>query len=98
MPGRYATALLELASEAGSVDKVLSDLDRFSAMLDESQDLERLVRSPVFGAEEQSRAVGQVLDAAKISGLAGNFIRLAASNRRLFAVKDMIKEVVLCKG
>jgi F-type H+-transporting ATPase subunit delta len=32
-----------------------------------------------------------VLDRAGISGLAANFVKLAASNRRLFAVRDMIK-------
>ncbi len=90
MPGRYATALFELASEARSVDAVAGHLDRFQALLDGSDDLRRLVRSPVFGAEEQLSAIDAILAKARISGLAANFIRLAASNRRLFAVSDMI--------
>jgi len=51
MAGRYATALFELALEAGAVDSVLADLKRFDALLDESADLTRLARSPVFTAE-----------------------------------------------
>ncbi len=87
---RYATALFELADETGSLDPVAADLSRFSALLAESADLARLVKSPVFSAEDQTRAVGAVLAGAGISGLVGNFIRLAAQNRRLFAVPDMI--------
>ena len=90
MPGRYATALFELASEAKSVDKVAGDLGRFQDLLDGSDDLMRLVRSPVFGAEDQISALTAILAKAKISGLAANFIRLTATNRRLFAVSDMI--------
>lgn len=90
MPGRYATALFELAETAQSFDEVERDLTRFADMLESSDDLRRLVRSPVFGADEQGRAVAAVLEKAGIGGLTGNFIKLVAQNRRLFAVRDMI--------
>jgi F-type H+-transporting ATPase subunit delta len=91
MAGRYATALFELARDERSIDAVKADLDRFDALLADSADLSRLVRSPVFGAAEQTRALGAVLDKAGIGGFAGNFLRFVASNRRLFAVQDMIR-------
>jgi len=91
MAGRYATALFELALDNKSVDVIKADLDRFDAMIAGSPDLLRLVRSPVFGAEEQAKALAAVLDKAGISGLAANFLKLVTSNRRLFAVRDMIK-------
>ncbi|QCK85746.1 F0F1 ATP synthase subunit delta [Phreatobacter aquaticus] len=91
MAGRYALALFELASEAAKVDEVSADLDRFSALVDGSEDLKRLVQSPVFSAEDQARAVGAVLDAAKIGGIAGNLVRLVATNRRLFAIASIIR-------
>jgi F-type H+-transporting ATPase subunit delta len=87
---RYATALFELALEGGHLDAVAADLSRFSALLAESEDLSRLVRSPVFSAEDQLRAVSAVLDKTGLSGLVGNFIKVAANNRRLFAVPGMI--------
>lgn len=89
--GRYASALFDLAQENRAVDAVGRDLDRFDALIQESPDLQRLVRSPVFTAEEQVKAVGAILEASGIGGLAGNFIRLVASNRRLFALPDMIR-------
>lgn len=88
--GRYASALFELARDSREVDAVAQGLERFDALLKESPDLRRLVKSPVFSAERQAAAVGAVLDRAGIDGLAGNFIRLAASNRRLFALPGMI--------
>ncbi len=91
MAGRYARALYELALDQKAVDAVKADLDRFSALLDQNPDLVRLVRSPVFGADEQSRALKAVLERAGISGLTANFLLVVASNRRLFAVRDMIK-------
>jgi F-type H+-transporting ATPase subunit delta len=37
------------------------------------------------------QALSAVLERAGIGGLAANFLKLAASNRRLFAVRDMIR-------
>jgi F-type H+-transporting ATPase subunit delta len=91
MAGRYATALFELALESNAVDAVKTDLDRFDRLVAEIGDLERLVRSPVFGADEQGNALTAVLDRVGIGGLAAKFLKLVVSNRRLFAVGNMIR-------
>ena len=67
MAGRYATALFDLALEENALETVKSDLDRFDALLDESAELTRLVRSPVFSADEQIKALSAVLAKAGIS-------------------------------
>ncbi|WP_371717114.1 F0F1 ATP synthase subunit delta [Ancylobacter sp. TS-1] len=89
--GRYATALFELARDAGAVDAVKADLERFSAMIAESDDLKRLVRSPVFTSDEQEKAIAAILDKAGIGGLAGNFFKTVAANRRLFTVEAIMR-------
>src|SRR6201999_2289521 len=89
--GRYATALFELARDEKSTDAVKADLDRFEALLNDSADLKRLVRSPVFSADAQSRALSAVLDKAGITGVAANFLKVLTANRRLFAVADVIR-------
>jgi F-type H+-transporting ATPase subunit delta len=91
LAGRYATALFELALAAGAVDSVLADVERFDALLEESADLMRLVRSPVFTADVQSKALVAVLDEAGITGLAARFLMVVTSNRRLFAVRDIVR-------
>jgi F-type H+-transporting ATPase subunit delta len=87
---RYATALFELALEAKQLAQVESDLRSFARLVDESADLKRLVASPVFSAVEQSRAIAVILDRAGIGGLVGNLIKVAAGNRRLFVVPDIV--------
>ena len=89
--GRYATALFELARDEKSIDAVKADLDKFNAMLADSADLTRLVRSPVFSADMQSRALAAVLDQAAISGISAKFLKVLTANRRLFAVSDVIR-------
>ncbi len=91
MAGRYASALFELANEAGQVDQVQADLARFAALLEGSEDLRRLVKSPVFSSEDQAKAVGALLAKAGIGGLAGNLLKVVAANRRLFAVEGIIR-------
>ena len=88
---RYASALFEVALESGVIDAVGQDLDTFDAALAESADLRRLVGSPVFSADEQTRAVGAVLAKLGIGGIAANFVSLAARNRRLFVLPGMIE-------
>jgi F-type H+-transporting ATPase subunit delta len=91
MAGRYAAALFELAKEERQLPRVEADLTSFQTMLDGSEDLRRLVRSPVISAEDQAKALGAILDRAGVSGLTLNFFKLIARNRRLFAAADMIK-------
>lgn len=91
MAGRYAGALFDLALEEKAVDAVKADLEKFDAMIDGSADLDRLVRSPVFGVDEQLKALGAILAKAGIGGVAANFLRVITTNRRLFAVRDIIR-------
>jgi F-type H+-transporting ATPase subunit delta len=88
---RYAGSLFELAVQEKSVAKVEADLGRFEGLLEGSEDLKRLISSPVFSAEDQLRAVAAIADKAKITGLVGNFLRVVAGNRRLFAIPAMIR-------
>ena len=90
MAGRYATALFDLAVDAGKVDDVLAELQKFSTLLTDSPDFARLVRSPAFGADAQLRAVTAVMDRAGITGLAARTVKVLARNRRLFAVSQVI--------
>jgi len=89
--GRYATALFELARDEKSIDPVKADLDKFEALLSASADLKRLVRSPVFSADAQLKALTAVLDKAGVTGIAANFLKVLTRNRRLFAIADVIR-------
>jgi F-type H+-transporting ATPase subunit delta len=90
LAGRYATALFELADEAKALDAVADDLRALKKLMAESDDLARLLRSPVISRTEQGRAMAAVLDKAGASDLVKRFVGLVASNRRLFALPAMI--------
>jgi len=87
---RYARSLFDLASEQNSVAAVEADLASVAKMLASSPDLDRLIKSPVFSADDQFRAIGAIVDKAKLGVLVGNFLRVVAKNRRLFAVPGII--------
>ena len=86
---RYAKALFELAEEARSLDAVADDLKTIRALLADSPDLARLVRSPLIGRAAQARAIDAVLEKVGLSALVRRFVGVVAGNRRLFALDRM---------
>lgn len=88
---RYATALFELADEGKCLDAVAGDLRALQKQYDESEDLQRLVNSPVIDREDQLRAVEAIADRMQVHDLTKKFVRLLASKRRLFAFDGIMK-------
>lgn len=91
MADRYAAALYELAEERGALDVVSADLATLQALLDASAELRRVIASPVVGREAQRKALDALVQAVGLSELTRNFVGLVSSNRRAFALADMIK-------
>ncbi len=88
---RYATALFELARERDALDRVSADLDSFKAMVAASDDLRRLIRSPVLTREEQGQAVAALAERAGFDDLTRRFLGVVADHRRLFALPAVIE-------
>ncbi len=91
LAGRYASALFDLAQDEGALDAVAEDLRGFESLLDESDELRRLIRSPVISREEQGRALAAISDRAGFQPLTRRFMGLLAHKRRLFALPDIIR-------
>ena len=88
---RYASALFDLARDDSAIETVEADLDAVGEMIDGNADFRRLVTSPVFSADDQERAIGAVADRMGVTRLVGNFLRLVAQNRRLFALPGIVR-------
>jgi len=86
---RYAKALYELADQAGVLDAVAGDLEGLSSLIDSSDDLGRLVRSPVFSAEDQGRALGAIMNRVGFQTITRNFVGVVIRNRRISGLQDM---------
>ncbi len=87
---RYGAALFDLADERKELDAVARDLQVMRALLRDSADFRRVIRSPVLSREEQGKAIGAIAQQAGLSLLTRNFLGLLAQNRRLFALPEMI--------
>ena len=91
LAARYAGALYELASEADAIDAVLADFDATAKMIESSDDLGRLITSPVLGRQEQTAAMTAVLEKAGANPLTVKFIGAVAQNGRLFALDRIMQ-------
>jgi F-type H+-transporting ATPase subunit delta len=96
---RYATAVFELAEEEHALDSLAADLASLTALLGQSSDLRRLVRSPLFSRDNQEKGMEAVLKTAGAGDLARKLVLLLAKKRRLFALADVIRafEIMLAK-
>jgi F-type H+-transporting ATPase subunit delta len=88
--GRYASALFGLATEQKSVPATAAALASIMGLVEGSEDLQRLMKSPVFKVADQMEALSALAAKAKINGLALNFLKLMCQNRRLAAVPAAI--------
>jgi len=84
---RYANALLELAEERKTLERVARDLEALKALLADSPELAHVVRSPLIAREDRARAVQAVAERAGFSELTRNFIGVVARHGRLFALQ-----------
>ncbi len=102
LAGRYAAALYQLATNSKQVDSILQELNLFNQLIEENEQLQKLVYSPVFGSDEKSAAITQLLRKAKAKDLVVQFIGTITNNGRLFAIKEIIsafnKEVEIKRG
>ena len=88
---RYAAALFDLADERRILDEVAANLRQLKAMMAESAELSRLIRSPILSREQQGKAVVALAERAGFALLVRDFLAVVARNRRLFAVPAMIE-------
>lgn len=91
LPGRYASALFDLASEAGTVTAVESDLETLDAALSESADLRALIKNPEISRKQIASVMAGLGQHLGISELTGRFLGVLADNRRVSALPGMIR-------
>jgi F-type H+-transporting ATPase subunit delta len=91
LAGRYASALFDLASEAGTVTAVESDLDSLEAALGESAELRALIRNPEISREQIGKVMTGVGQKIGLSDLTKNFLGVLAENRRVAELPAMIR-------
>ncbi|MEZ4319357.1 MAG: ATP synthase F1 subunit delta [Myxococcota bacterium] len=90
---RYAEALMEVAVEAGEVERIAADLHRVeAAMLLEDGLLRGVLASPVFTSEERERVLNDVLPKLGVHGLTGNLLKVMNANKRFSIVAELRRQ------
>ena len=95
--GRYAKALADLAEEAGALDAVERDLEALATALDDSEELSRFIRSPLYKGAQQRAVMHAILDKAGAHALVRGLIDTLIANRRLAllpAVMDAFRRLL----
>lgn len=91
LPGRYATALFELARDAKAIDKVEASLATLRAALDQSADFKTLTTSPLIARGAATKAVAAVATMLKLDATTTKFLGVLADNRRLAQLPAIIR-------
>ena len=91
LAGRYASALFDLASEAGTVSAVEGDLERLDQAVRESGDFARLIRNPQISRGDAAKAIEAVAGVLGCSDLTRKFLGVLAGNRRLASLPEMVR-------
>ena len=91
LAGRYASALFDLASEAGTITAVESDLEKLSEALRESSELSALIRNPEVSREALGRVLSGIGEHLALAELTRNFLGVLATNRRAGELPGVIR-------
>ncbi len=86
--GRYATALFEIAKDAGIIAAVEADLDSLQGALNESADLQSVMASPIYSRDEQAAVLAAITKKMGLGPEVSNTVALMAANRRLFVLQS----------
>jgi F-type H+-transporting ATPase subunit delta len=87
---RYASALFELAKDAGALKALESDTTALTETLAASADLRAMIASPVISREDQARAIAAIGAKLGLNTLTANTLALMADKRRLFVLPQFV--------
>lgn len=91
LPGRYATALFEIAREGQSIAAVEASLANVREALDGSPDFARLVASPLVSRADAAKAVAATAASLSLDPVTTRFLGVLADNRRLPQLAAIIR-------
>lgn len=87
---RYATAIFQLATEAGAVDRIGRDLHTFVDALAADADVNRFFRSPVVDRAEKTAVIGEAF--AMLHDLALHAVFLLIRKRREALAPEIVAQ------
>jgi F-type H+-transporting ATPase subunit delta len=83
---RYATALLELGSEANQLDAIVEEMDRVAAAYESSEELRNAFENPLIPHEAKRQILGDVVERLGLGQTTRSFLGLLVNRRRIRAL------------
>ena len=80
---RYAKATFDLAEAENLLDAVLKDLTALKKMVNDNDDLNRLISSPTYTSTDQISVMNEIFKKQDISILVKNLVSVLIRNRRV---------------
>ena len=80
---RYAKATFDLAEAENLSDAVLKDLTALKKMVNDNDDLNRLISSPTYTSTDQISVMNEIFKKQDISILVKNLVSVLIRNRRV---------------
>ena len=79
---RYATALFDMAKESDTLAEIQTSFEGFAKTISDSEDLSRLIASPLFAREDKAKALKEIAQKADLPDLLTRFLGVVATNGR----------------
>jgi F-type H+-transporting ATPase subunit delta len=86
---RYARAFFEIAAEEGLYEKYYDELNKFSSIIKDSEDLKDFLANPVFDQADKKAVVTTLLQKIQLSPLTTNFLNLLVDKGRIGILPDI---------
>ena len=86
---RYARAFFEIAAEERLYEKYYDELNKFSSIIKESEDLKDFLANPVFDQADKKAIVTTLLQKIQLSPLTTNFLNLLVDKGRIGILPDI---------
>lgn len=91
--GRYAQALLELGTEAGELEQLVSSLSDFAAAYASSRELQRDLSNPTIPEAERQAVIRALASRFSVSDLGRRSLLLIMRRRRLSALPEIARQL-----
>jgi F-type H+-transporting ATPase subunit delta len=87
---RYAAALYAHAADQHQLDLVVEQMDALGRLIEGSDDLKRLLRSPLIDVNTAQKALRAALEAQGFGKIVLDFVGVMVANRRMAALRGVI--------
>jgi F-type H+-transporting ATPase subunit delta len=87
---RYAAALYAHADEQNKLDEVVAQMEALGRLIDSSDDLKRLLGSPLIDVNTAGKALRAALEPQGFGKIVLDTVGVVAANRRLAALQSII--------